>query len=138
MTAQCHVGDERMQNLRYVTHDKQVKTVLLSLEQRFMVKSRREMTYYLLLPKYRQHRYSHSIICFYLVQSQVNNALTYDSLLNMQDDDNPITSNFKCRRNGCCDQHEWCRFWASVGECVTNRDWMEDNCQLACDTCRRG
>ncbi|VDK65574.1 unnamed protein product, partial [Anisakis simplex] len=54
-----------------------------------------------------------------------------------EDDDNPITVRFKCRRNGCCDQHEWCRFWASVGECITNKDWMEDNCQLACNTCKR-
>ncbi|CAJ0581451.1 unnamed protein product, partial [Mesorhabditis spiculigera] len=53
------------------------------------------------------------------------------------DDDNPITSRFKCRSNGCCDHHEWCRFWASVGECRTNAEWMEDNCQLACGTCRK-
>jgi len=60
--------------------------------------------------------------------------------------------------NGCCDQHgnprslfsrshftltlrnskflEWCRFWASIGECNTNSDWMVANCQLACNTCR--
>ncbi|KAK0393081.1 hypothetical protein QR680_000045 [Steinernema hermaphroditum] len=55
-----------------------------------------------------------------------------------QGDDNPITVRFKCRRNGCCDQHEWCRFWASVGECRTNFDWMSENCELACNTCRRG
>jgi hypothetical protein len=29
-------------------------------------------------------------------------------------DDNPVTRNFFCRANGCCDQHEWCRFWAWV------------------------
>lgn len=33
------------------------------------------------------------------------------------DDDNPVTSRFHCLKNGCCDHHEWCRFWASVGEC---------------------
>ncbi|TMS40178.1 hypothetical protein L596_006590 [Steinernema carpocapsae] len=55
-----------------------------------------------------------------------------------QGDDNPITERFKCRKNGCCDQHEWCRFWASVGECRTNFDWMAENCELACNTCRRG
>ncbi|PAV77567.1 hypothetical protein WR25_09840 isoform A [Diploscapter pachys] len=53
------------------------------------------------------------------------------------DDDNPITVRFHCRRNGCCDQHEWCRFWASVGECKTNAEWMIANCELACGTCRR-
>ncbi|KAK6737336.1 hypothetical protein RB195_019811 [Necator americanus] len=52
-------------------------------------------------------------------------------------DDNPITSRFLCR-GSCCDHHEWCRFWASVGECKSNREWMSDNCQLACGTCRRG
>ncbi|GMT14286.1 hypothetical protein PFISCL1PPCAC_5583 [Pristionchus fissidentatus] len=52
-------------------------------------------------------------------------------------DDDPVTSRFKCRANGCCDHHEWCRFWASVGECKTNEEWMEDNCQLACGTCRK-
>uniref|UniRef100_A0A183CF97 peroxidase n=1 Tax=Globodera pallida TaxID=36090 RepID=A0A183CF97_GLOPA len=52
-------------------------------------------------------------------------------------DDFPITRNFKCRLNGCCDQHEWCRFWASVGECRTNKGWMDSNCQLACNSCHR-
>ncbi|KAK0395007.1 hypothetical protein QR680_001059 [Steinernema hermaphroditum] len=47
----------------------------------------------------------------------------------------PITSQFKCLPNGCCDQHEWCRFWASIGECKGNPDWMGSNCQLACSTC---
>uniref|UniRef100_A0A915CRG8 peroxidase n=1 Tax=Ditylenchus dipsaci TaxID=166011 RepID=A0A915CRG8_9BILA len=51
------------------------------------------------------------------------------------DDDNPVTRNFKCRLNGCCDQHEWCRFWASMGECSSNRNWMNRNCQLACNSC---
>jgi peroxidase len=53
-------------------------------------------------------------------------------------DDNPTTKNFKCRLNGCCDQHEWCRFWATMGECNSNRRWMSDNCQLACNSCNRG
>ncbi|CAJ0581248.1 unnamed protein product, partial [Mesorhabditis spiculigera] len=48
----------------------------------------------------------------------------------------PITARFKCLTNGCCDQHEWCRFWASIGECSINGDWMATNCQLACGTCR--
>ncbi|KAI1709417.1 heme peroxidase domain-containing protein [Ditylenchus destructor] len=47
----------------------------------------------------------------------------------------PKTFEFKCQPNGCCDQHEWCRFWASIGECKTNSDWMITNCQLACSTC---
>uniref|UniRef100_A0A0K0FH87 peroxidase n=1 Tax=Strongyloides venezuelensis TaxID=75913 RepID=A0A0K0FH87_STRVS len=48
----------------------------------------------------------------------------------------PVTENFKCLSNGCCDQHEWCRFWASIGECQSNGDWMTINCQLACNTCK--
>ncbi|KAL6735206.1 hypothetical protein Aduo_005669 [Ancylostoma duodenale] len=47
----------------------------------------------------------------------------------------PITSKFKCLTNGCCDEHEWCRFWASIGECQANQEWMAGNCQLACGTC---
>lgn len=47
----------------------------------------------------------------------------------------PITDRFKCLTNGCCDHHEWCRFWASIGECNANKDWMAENCQLACGTC---
>ncbi|KAK5964221.1 Peroxidase mlt-7, partial [Trichostrongylus colubriformis] len=50
----------------------------------------------------------------------------------------PITSRFKCLTNGCCDQHEWCRFWASIGECQLNEEWMSVNCQLACGTCLAG
>ncbi|KAL3108041.1 hypothetical protein niasHT_018203 [Heterodera trifolii] len=49
----------------------------------------------------------------------------------------PTTRNFRCFSNGCCDQHEWCRFWASIGECQSNADWMAINCQLACSTCSR-
>ncbi|KAI6183365.1 ShKT domain-containing protein [Aphelenchoides bicaudatus] len=52
-------------------------------------------------------------------------------------DENPVTRNFFCRANGCCDMHEWCRFWASAGECRINRHWMSLNCQLACNTCNR-
>ncbi|KAK6027801.1 shTK domain protein, partial [Ostertagia ostertagi] len=52
-------------------------------------------------------------------------------------DDNPVTVRFHCQR-GCCDHHEWCRFWASVGECRSNREWMADNCQLVCGSCRPG
>ncbi|GMS83580.1 hypothetical protein PENTCL1PPCAC_5755, partial [Pristionchus entomophagus] len=64
-------------------------------------------------------------------------AIALLSTLAEASDDDPITSRFKCRANGCCDHHEWCRFWASVGECKTNEEWMEDNCQLACGTCRK-
>ncbi|KAF7631143.1 ShKT domain-containing protein [Meloidogyne graminicola] len=49
----------------------------------------------------------------------------------------PKTRNFKCNSDGCCDQHEWCRFWASIGECRSNMEWMNDNCQIACASCRR-
>uniref|UniRef100_A0AC34R5A6 ShKT domain-containing protein n=1 Tax=Panagrolaimus sp. JU765 TaxID=591449 RepID=A0AC34R5A6_9BILA len=52
-------------------------------------------------------------------------------------EDNPVNRNFKCRLNGCCDQHEFCRFWSVMGECAKNRRWMSDNCQLACNTCSR-
>lgn len=40
-----------------------------------------------------------------------------------------------CTSNGCCDRHEWCRFWSLIGECKKNPDWMTVNCQSACNTC---
>lgn len=46
----------------------------------------------------------------------------------------PIRKHFKCR-NDCCDQHQWCRFWASARECATNRVWMIEHCQLSCKVC---
>uniref|UniRef100_A0A0N4ZHK0 peroxidase n=1 Tax=Parastrongyloides trichosuri TaxID=131310 RepID=A0A0N4ZHK0_PARTI len=63
-------------------------------------------------------------------------AVLFNNLADCKDDD-PITRNFKCRRNGCCDHHEWCRFWASAGECLINKKWMDENCQLACNACKR-
>lgn len=47
----------------------------------------------------------------------------------------PKLSKFLCLSNGCCDEHEWCRFWAAIGECKSNADWMSVNCQLVCNTC---
>jgi len=46
------------------------------------------------------------------------------------------TSRFNCRADGCCDQHEFCSFWAGVGECRTNAPWMPNNCRISCNTCR--
>uniref|UniRef100_A0A914UP67 ShKT domain-containing protein n=1 Tax=Plectus sambesii TaxID=2011161 RepID=A0A914UP67_9BILA len=47
-----------------------------------------------------------------------------------------VTRDFDCRVNGCCDQHEFCRFWSSIGECVTNGNWMAKNCEISCNTCQ--
>uniref|UniRef100_A0A7I4Y6P2 peroxidase n=2 Tax=Haemonchus contortus TaxID=6289 RepID=A0A7I4Y6P2_HAECO len=63
--------------------------------------------------------------------------LVLSSQPSVADEDNPVTIRFHCQR-GCCDHHEWCRFWASVGECRSNREWMADNCQLVCGSCRPG
>ncbi|VDO65163.1 unnamed protein product [Onchocerca flexuosa] len=52
------------------------------------------------------------------------------------DDNNPITKSFECS-DGCCDEHEWCRFWALSGECILNQAWMAINCQLSCNTCQK-
>ncbi|OUC41889.1 putative shTK domain protein, partial [Trichinella nativa] len=47
----------------------------------------------------------------------------------------PITKNFRCISANCCDQHEWCGFWAGIGECETNEKWMIGNCQISCKKC---
>lgn len=38
-------------------------------------------------------------------------------------------------RPGCSDSNELCNFWASVGECQKNSNWMRSNCQAACNSC---
>uniref|UniRef100_A0A914YWG1 peroxidase n=1 Tax=Panagrolaimus superbus TaxID=310955 RepID=A0A914YWG1_9BILA len=35
----------------------------------------------------------------------------------------------------CRDKHDLCKFWQSIGECETNKDWMLDHCALSCDKC---
>jgi len=35
----------------------------------------------------------------------------------------------------CVNTHELCAFWASLGECVHNPDYMKSGCTLACKTC---
>lgn len=77
------------------------------------------------------------IILIYYFLHKLKHTLFVITTKFLADDDNPITSNFKCRLNGCCDQHEWCRFWASMGECFSNKNWMNRNCQLACNSCTR-
>uniref|UniRef100_A0A915HSA7 ShKT domain-containing protein n=1 Tax=Romanomermis culicivorax TaxID=13658 RepID=A0A915HSA7_ROMCU len=40
-----------------------------------------------------------------------------------------------CSDADCCDQHEWCEFWASTGQCRTNSDFMAKTCKLSCNAC---
>lgn len=35
----------------------------------------------------------------------------------------------------CKDRHDLCKFWSSIGECNTNKNWMEDHCPVSCDVC---
>lgn len=37
----------------------------------------------------------------------------------------------------CSDFHNEneCRFWAAIGECTRNFQWMTDNCQYSCNMC---
>lgn len=37
--------------------------------------------------------------------------------------------------NICTDTNNLCKFWASIGECKTNEDWMNKNCPISCDQC---
>ncbi|KRY72257.1 Peroxidase mlt-7, partial [Trichinella pseudospiralis] len=59
-------------------------------------------------------------------------AISFIGLLSHAD---PITKNFRCISSNCCDQHEWCGFWAGIGECETNKNWMNRNCQISCKKC---
>mmetsp|Transcript_16857 Transcript_16857/g.26323 ORF Transcript_16857/g.26323 Transcript_16857/m.26323 type:complete len:135 (-) Transcript_16857:1005-1409(-) len=38
-------------------------------------------------------------------------------------------------RTKCKNNHDLCAFWTSVGECETNRIFMQDNCAAACQLC---
>ncbi|VDM77701.1 unnamed protein product, partial [Strongylus vulgaris] len=40
-------------------------------------------------------------------------------------------------KNGreCKDRHDLCKFWTSIGECQSNKDWMEDHCPVSCGVC---
>lgn len=42
---------------------------------------------------------------------------------------------FQRVRHKCRNQHEDCTFWASLGECEENPDYMRTNCAPACFTC---
>ncbi|VDO06168.1 unnamed protein product [Haemonchus placei] len=35
----------------------------------------------------------------------------------------------------CVDRHDLCKFWASIGECQTNKVWMEAHCPVSCVVC---
>uniref|UniRef100_A0A1I7WJR9 ShKT domain-containing protein n=1 Tax=Heterorhabditis bacteriophora TaxID=37862 RepID=A0A1I7WJR9_HETBA len=35
----------------------------------------------------------------------------------------------------CSDRHDLCKFWSSIGECDSNKDWMSDHCPVSCDVC---
>ncbi|CCD64694.1 peroxidase [Caenorhabditis elegans] len=35
----------------------------------------------------------------------------------------------------CKDRHDLCKFWSSIGECTSNKNWMEDHCPVSCDFC---
>lgn len=36
---------------------------------------------------------------------------------------------------GCRDKHDLCKFWSSINECTTNKEWMLDNCPVSCEQC---
>ncbi|XP_060070484.1 putative tyrosinase-like protein tyr-1 [Ylistrum balloti] len=37
--------------------------------------------------------------------------------------------------SGCCDNNELCDYWARVGECDVNPEYMHINCQYSCNLC---
>ncbi len=42
-----------------------------------------------------------------------------------------FTTTHFCSKNN----HDLCAFWTSVGECDSNRIFMQDNCAAACQLC---
>uniref|UniRef100_A0A915IEM5 ShKT domain-containing protein n=1 Tax=Romanomermis culicivorax TaxID=13658 RepID=A0A915IEM5_ROMCU len=42
---------------------------------------------------------------------------------------------YKPNTNYCQDNHPLCCFWATMGQCDANMNWMRPNCQYACGTC---
>ncbi|KAL3798259.1 hypothetical protein HJC23_000173 [Cyclotella cryptica] len=44
-------------------------------------------------------------------------------------------SEYEHVRGSCRNEHELCAFWASVGECESNRVFMLQNCAAACRLC---
>ncbi|KAL7520793.1 hypothetical protein ACHAWX_006181 [Stephanocyclus meneghinianus] len=44
-------------------------------------------------------------------------------------------SEYEHVRGSCRNDHELCAFWASVGECESNRVFMLQNCAAACRLC---
>lgn len=39
------------------------------------------------------------------------------------------------QKDHCVDKHDLCKFWSSIGECDSNKDWMTQNCAISCDRC---
>lgn len=39
-------------------------------------------------------------------------------------------------KDSCTDRHDLCKFWSSIGECDTNREWMAKHCAISCDKCK--
>ncbi|XP_003373581.1 putative ShTK domain protein [Trichinella spiralis] len=76
------------------------------------------------------HNFQIQAITFCLLGSFIGDENITDNLLA-----DPITKNFRCISTNCCDQHEWCGFWAGIGECETNKNWMTRNCQISCRKC---
>jgi hypothetical protein len=35
----------------------------------------------------------------------------------------------------CDDSDEGCEYWASIGECRVNPNWMKENCRKSCNVC---
>uniref|UniRef100_A0AC35U6B6 ShKT domain-containing protein n=1 Tax=Rhabditophanes sp. KR3021 TaxID=114890 RepID=A0AC35U6B6_9BILA len=35
----------------------------------------------------------------------------------------------------CVDKHDLCKFWSSIGECDSNKDWMTKHCSISCNVC---
>ncbi|KAE9549902.1 hypothetical protein FO519_006886 [Halicephalobus sp. NKZ332] len=62
-------------------------------------------------------------------QEELKSQQKEDKTESVEDSDSDSDS------NSCADKHDLCKFWTSIGECESNRDWMKDHCPVSCEKC---
>lgn len=78
-------------------------------------------------------------ICISAIINENNTVNSVNVAATTDDDENrskeAVDSPLFSFPSNCTDLQKLCKFWASIGECETNKRWMEDRCQLSCNLC---